>query len=263
MSLTIASWNINSVRARPHLIRDLLEKRHVDILCLQETKCEDAVFPMAAFAEAGFVHHHIAGQRMHHGVAILSRVPVTPDCRHDWQANGEARHVAVRLPGSGVVLHNVYVPAGGDIPDRTLNPKFGQKLDFLSRMTDWSGALNEPSIILGDFNIAPFAEDVWSHRALLDVVSHTPVEVEALDTLRRSHDWVDLGRKFVPLPEKLFTWWSYRAHDWRASNRGRRLDHVWASPAIAGTARGVETLVEARGWERPSDHVPLIAAFDL
>jgi exodeoxyribonuclease III len=260
--LRIASWNINSIRARLHLIEQLLDTCAVDILCLQETKCEDNSFPRAAMEAHGFTHIHLAGQRMHHGVAILSRVPVVPVARFDWQANGEARHIAVRIPG-GTVLHNVYVPAGGDIPDRNANPKFGQKLDFLARMTDWSGALAEPSIILGDFNIAPHPEDVWDHKALLGVVSHTPVEVDALAALQASHNWVDLGRRFVARPERLYTWWSYRASDWEASNRGRRLDHLWCSPQLADAARGVTTLVPARGWQRPSDHVPVIAEFAL
>jgi exodeoxyribonuclease-3 len=262
MPIRIASWNINSVRARPHLIEQLLDTTAVDVLCLQETKCEDNSFPAAAFEQLGFRHRLLAGQRMHHGVAILSRLPIEPAYRNDWQANGEARHIAGRL-SNGVVIHNVYVPAGGDVPDRTVNPKFGQKLDFLSRMTDWSGALSEPSILLGDFNIAPHPEDVWDHKALLDVVSHTPIEVEALDQLQKSHDWVDLGRVFVPRPQKLYTWWSYRALDWEASNRGRRLDHVWVSPELKEKARSLDTLVPARGWQRPSDHVPLVAEFDL
>ncbi len=258
--MRIASWNINSIRARPHLIERLLDTLAIDILCLQEIKCEDNSFPRAAFDALGFRHQYLSGQRMHHGVAILSRVPLEPAGRNDWQANGEARHIAARLP-NGVVLHNVYVPAGGDIPDRAQNPKFGQKLDFLGRMTDWSAALSEPSILLGDFNIAPHPEDVWDHRALLGVVSHTPIEVETLARLQDSHGWVDLGRRFVPRPERLYTWWSYRAVDWEASNRGRRLDHVWCSPALADAARGLTTLVPARGWERPSDHVPLVAEF--
>jgi exodeoxyribonuclease-3 len=261
-SLRIASWNINSIRARPHLLEQLLDRCPIDVLCLQETKCEDNSFPSAAMEALGFSHVHLAGQRMHHGVAILSRVPVEAHARFDWQANGEARHISVRLPG-GVVLHNVYVPAGGDVPDRTENPKFGQKLDFLGRMTDWSATLGEPSIVLGDFNIAPHPEDVWDHKALLGVVSHTPVEVDALTRLQDSHAWVDLGRRFVPRPERLFTWWSYRASDWAASNRGRRLDHIWCSPSLACAATAFETVVEARGWTRPSDHVPLVAEFRL
>ncbi len=262
MSLRIASWNINSIRARPHLIERLLDHHAVDILCLQETKCEDNSFPHAVMEKLGFAHATKAGQRMHHGVAILSRMPLELDCRHDWQANGEARHIAVKLP-SGVSLHNVYVPAGGDVPDRTLNPKFGQKLDFLERMTGWSSGLATPTIVLGDFNIAPLPEDVWDHKALLNVVSHTPIEVEALDRLQKSHNWVDLGRYFVPAPERLYSWWSYRANDWAASNRGRRLDHVWCSPGLEHKARSMTTLVAARGWEKPSDHVPLIVEFDL
>lgn len=261
-SLHIASWNVNSIRARPHLVEQLLKLRKVDVLCLQETKCEDKHFPAEFFNELGFVHQAIAGQRMHHGVAIVSKVPIEFHERQDWQANGEARHVSVRLP-SGAVLHNVYVPAGGAEPDREINPKFGQKLDFLGRMTDWAGALSDPTILVGDFNIAPFAEDVWNHKALLDVVSHTPIEVEALTELKKAHNWVDLGRRSVPLPEHLYTWWSYRARDWAASNRGRRLDHVWCSPSLESAAGNVETLVEARGWERPSDHVPLIAEFNF
>lgn len=262
MPLTIASLNINSVRARPHIVEALVARHPVDILCLQETKCADREFPRDLFVRLGLPHLHLHGQPMHHGVAIAARIPLAEVARHDWQANGEARHIAVRLP-SGILLHNVYVPAGGDIPDRALNPKFGQKLDFLARMTDWSAASREPAILVGDLNIAPLPEDVWNHEALLDVVSHTPVEVEALGQLQASHGWVDLGRRFVPPPERLYSWWSYRARDWDASDRGRRLDHVWCSPDLAGTARSVATLREARGWPRPSDHVPLIATFDL
>ncbi|MCS6987328.1 MAG: exodeoxyribonuclease III [Sphingomonadaceae bacterium] len=262
MALRIATLNVNGVRVRAPLLERLVASRPIDILCLQETKCANAEFPANLFRRLGFPHLVVHGQRMHHGVAIASRTPIEEVGREDWQANGEARHLAVRLP-SGVVLHNVYVPAGGDVPDPMLNPKFGQKLDFLARMTDWSARQTEPAILVGDLNIAPLPEDVWDHEALLEVVSHTPVEVDALETLRASHGWVDLARRFVPAPQRLYTWWSYRARDWAASDRGRRLDHVWCSPALAATALGVETLREARGWERPSDHVPVIATFDL
>lgn len=261
--LRIASWNINSVRARLPIVRQLLETEAPDILCLQETKVEDGGFPHALFEELGYFSRVLRGQRNWHGVAILSRVQLVEDApHHDWQGNGEARHAGVRLP-SGVRLENVYVPAGGDIPDRALNPKFGQKLDFIERMTRWSEVLREPTIVLGDFNIAPLECDVWSHKQLLDVVSHTPIEVKALEQLQQSHGWVDLGRHFTPAPARLYTWWSYRARDWAASDRGRRLDHVWASPEVAAAARSVRTLEPCRGWERPSDHVPIIVEVDL
>jgi len=259
-TLKIASWNINSVRFRLGIVEQFLAAEQPDILCLQETKVEDGAFPAAAFHALGYPHVLVHGQRMHHGVAIASRLPLIEEERHDWQGNGEARHLGVRLP-NGVRLENVYVPAGGDVPDRDLNPKFGQKLDFLARMTDWSGALTVPTIMVGDFNIAPLECDVWSHKQLLDVVSHTPIEVAALSRLQAAHGWVDLGRHFLPAPARCFTWWSYRAKDWAASDRGRRLDHMWASPDVAPHARAHQVHEPCRGWVKPSDHVPLVTEF--
>ena len=261
--LKIASWNINSVRARIGIVERFLVEHSPDVLCLQETKVVDGDYPHAMFERLGYVHRRLNGQRMHHGVAVLSRIPLRDDRRHDWQDNGEARHIGVRLADTGVLLENVYVPAGGDIPDPLLNPKFKQKLAFYDRMTDWSSALSEPTILVGDMNIAPLPCDVWNHKALLDVVSHTPVEVEKMDALMASHGWIDLGRRFVEAPNRLFTWWSYRAKDWAASDRGRRLDHIWASPSLAGNAIGFEVAEAARSWERPSDHVPILAEFEL
>jgi exodeoxyribonuclease III len=258
--MKIASWNINSVRFRMPIVEQFIAEEAPDILCLQETKAEDAVFPMAALQALGYPHIVTNGQKMHHGVAILSKVPLVEDVRHDWQDNGEARHLGVRLPG-GVRLENVYIPAGGDVPDRDLNPKFGQKLDFLARMTAWGEKLREPTIVLGDFNIAPLECDVWNHKQLLDVVSHTPIEVETLARFQASHDWVDLGRHFVPAPARLYTWWSYRAKDWTAGDRGRRLDHVWASPDVAKVATSHRVAEPCRSWEKPSDHIPLITEF--
>ncbi|CAN5665927.1 exodeoxyribonuclease III [soil metagenome] len=260
MTLKIVSWNINSVRFRMEIVERFLREVSPDILCLQETKVIDGDFPTAPFRALGYKHIFLHGQRMHHGVAIISRVPLIEDDRFDWQANREARHVGVRLE-NGIRLENVYVPAGGDVPDREVNPKFGQKLDFVDRMTRWSAGLNVPTILVGDFNIAPLESDVWSHKQLLDVVSHTPIEVAALDGLRDSNDWVDLGRHFVPAPERLFTWWSYRAKDWLASDRGRRLDHMWATGDVAKTAIGHQVFEDCRSWLKPSDHVPIMTEF--
>lgn len=259
-SIKIASWNINSVRARIDIVERFLTEMAPDILCLQEIKVENGIFPAAAFRALGYDTLILNGQKMHHGVAIISRIPLTEDIRHDWQDNGEARHIGVRL-SNGVRLENVYIPAGGDIPNRDENPKFGQKLDFLGRMTRWSEALREPTIIVGDFNIAPLECDVWGHKELLNVVSHTPIEVETLAALRASHDWVDLGRHFIPPPERLYTWWSYRAKDWAASDRGRRLDHMWASPEVAKAAVSHQVHRACRDWGKPSDHVPLVTEF--
>lgn len=262
MRLKLASWNINSVRARLPIVERFLREERPDIVCLQETKVIDSLFPEGLFRKLGYKHLILCGQRMHHGVAILSRLPLREEDRHDWQANGEARHVGVRLE-CGIRLENVYVPAGGDIPDRTRNPKFGQKLDFIERMTRWSEHCKHPTILVGDLNIAPLECDVWSHKALLDVVSHTPVEVEALTGLQASNDWVDLGRQFHPAPERLFTWWSYRSPDWTRNDRGRRLDHMWATGDVAAQAKRHAVLEPCRNWTRPSDHVPLLTEFEF
>jgi len=219
-SLKIVSWNINSVRFRIEIVERFLREVSPDILCLQETKVIDGDFPTAPFRALGYNHIFLHGQRMHHGVAIISRVPLIEDDRFDWQANREARHVGVRLE-NGMRIENVYVPAGGDVPDREVNPKFGQKLDFVERMTRWSENLQVPTLLVGDFNIAPLESDVWSHKQLLDVVSHTPVETEALETLRSEAGWIDAARHLTPEPEKIYTWWSYRAQDWAASDRLR------------------------------------------
>jgi exodeoxyribonuclease-3 len=166
-----------------------------------------------------------------------------------------------------LTLHNVYVPAGGDLPDPALNPKFRHKLDFLEAMETWfrgvRGKRTNRMILVGDLNVAPLETDVWSHKQLLRVVSHTPAEVERFLRMQAAHDWVDVMRRHVPAEEKLFTWWSYRNRDWRASNRGRRLDHIWTTSALDGAATSMRVLDEARDWPRTSDHVPVIADFEI
>jgi len=258
--IKIATWNINSVRARCHIVERFLTEEAPDILCLQETKVQDGEFPHEMFRKLGYKHIVIRGQRMHHGVATISRIPMREEERHDWQANGEARHVGVQLE-CGFRLENVYVPAGGDIPDREVNVKFGQKLDFIERMTRWSESCRAPTVLVGDLNVAPLECDVWSHKQLLNVVSHTPVEVEALTGLQASNEWVDLGRHFFPAPQRLHTWWSYRSPDWTKNDRGRRLDHMWATRDVAAQAVSHKVHEPCRAWLKPSDHVPLTTEF--
>ena len=159
------------------------------------------------------------------------------------------------------IFHCLYVPAGGDVPDPAANDKFAHKLGFLDELTAWSEALRrqtDPAVLVGDFNVAPLETDVWSHKQLLNVVSHTPIEVDKLDRAQAAGGWVDAVRRFIPPEEKLYSWWSYRARDWAASDRGRRLDHIWVSPDMAGRLSGASVVREARGWDRPSDHVPVL-----
>ena len=167
----------------------------------------------------------------------------------------------------GIEIHSVYIPSGGDIPDPAVNVKFEHKLRFLDEMTAWwaaERASDRPMVVVGDFNIAPLEHDVWSHKQMMDVVSHTPVEIERLNAMQRSIGWVDAVRHFVPDDEKLYTWWSYRAKDWTAANRGRRLDHIWVTQPLAGSLRNQQVLRDARGWEpKPSDHVPVLVDLDV
>ena len=257
MKTRIVSWNINSVRIRLQHVQSIIEQWQPDIICLQETKVEGAHFPLEALRALGFEHVVFSGQKSYNGMAICSKIPLTETHCRDWAGLDHRRHLCVMLP-SGVRLHNFYIPAGGDIPDPIANPAYGAKLRFVEELKEWSASIkDEKTIILGEFNIAPLEHDVWSHKQLLGVVSHTPAEVERLNAFQHSIGWVDVGRHFTPADQKLYSWWSYRNRDWRASNRGRRLDHIWVTPNLQSGLHAYHTLQDARDWESPSDHVPI------
>lgn len=259
--LRLATWNINSIRIRTHLIEQLVAGHNPDIICLQETKCPNDQFPEKFFRGLGYEHFAINGQKGYHGVATISRVPFDAVKTKEFCGKGDSRHISTSVKG-GVEIHNFYVPAGGDIPDTEKNEKFAHKLDFLTEMTGWfkgrKGKKTNKLVLLGDLNIAPLEHDVWSHKQLLKVVSHTPVEVAHLADVQSSHSWIDVTRSEKPEPEKLYTWWSYRSPDWTKNDRGRRLDHIWVTPALEKHASDIEIVRDARSWERPSDHVPVL-----
>ncbi|MDW3224037.1 MAG: exodeoxyribonuclease III [Paracoccaceae bacterium] len=262
MTFSLATWNINSVRLREALVLKLLSEEGPDVLCLQECKSPVDKMPLAAFAAVGYEHVVARGQKGYNGVAILSKIPMQEAGAHDFAALGHARHIAGKLE-NGITVHNFYVPAGGDVADRTVNEKFGQKLDYLTEMRDWfHNNRPEKSILVGDLNIAPREDDVWDHKKLLKVVSHTPVEVAHLTDTQEAGGWVDVTRQDIP-EGRLYSWWSYRAKDWDGADKGRRLDHIWASGDISQAAHASRVLRSARGWEKPSDHAPVFASFDL
>lgn len=262
MPFTVATWNINSVRLRAGLVEKLMSDEAPDVLCLQECKSPVDKIPQDGFAALGYTHMLARGEKGYNGVAIFSKLAMEDAGDRDFGGLGQARHVAGRLE-NGVTIHNFYVPAGGDVPDRDVNVKFGQKLDFLTDMRDWFRENSpEKAILVGDLNIAPREDDVWSHKQLLKVVSHTPIEVEHLANTQEAGRWVDVTRQDIP-DGLLYSWWSYRAKDWSAADKGRRLDHVWATSDIANAAYGSRILRDARGWEKPSDHAPVFATFDL
>ena len=262
MTFTLATWNINSVRLREALVCKLMQEEAPDVLCLQEIKTPVDKFPLEQFHALGYRYMVARGQKGYNGVAILSKLPMMDVGDKDFASLGHARHVSAQLE-NGVTIHNFYVPAGGDIPDRAQNIKFGQKLDFLTEMRDhfhWERP--DRAILVGDLNIAPREDDVWNHKQLLKIVSHTPIEVEHLGAAQEAGKWVDITRQDIP-QGLLYSWWSYRAADWDAADKGRRLDHIWATPDISTAAHGSRILRPARGWEQPSDHVPVFATFDL
>ena len=264
MTLKIATWNINSVRLRIDLVERLTQTAKPDVLCLQETKAENKVFPYDALKAMGWEHILASGMKGYNGVTILSKIPFESTEAPEWCDKSDARHAVATLKG-GIEIHNFYIPAGGDIPDPDQNEKFAHKLRFLDEITAWfskrkaaKASAKNKMVLVADLNIAPLESDVWSHKQLLKVVSHTPVEVERLDRLQGSHDWVDAVRQFFGPEKILYSWWSYRAKDWNTADKGRRLDHIWVTPALSKDVKAVEILRDVRGWPRPSDHVTVM-----
>jgi len=254
----IATWNINSVRLRIHHVLRFIKEQNIDVMCLQETKTENEFFPISEFIDAGMKYCYFRGEKSYNGVAILSKIPLKNNSFELWCGLDDTRHVSVILEND-IKIHNFYVPAGGDLPDINLNEKFNHKISFIKEIFEFFNKQKiVRTILVGDLNIAPYENDVWSHKQLLNVVSHTPLETELLNKLINDLNWVDVGRKYISKDEKLYSWWSYRSRDWKKSNRGRRLDHIWVSKDLVSSLKSFLSCKEIRDWERPSDHVPLI-----
>lgn len=266
--MRLMTWNINSVRLRLPLLVDVLNRMQPDIFCLQETKTPDEFFPVDALVDKGYAHYHFAGMKGYNGVCIFSKYPLSDKEIHKRCGKNDMRHISARVkaPGKAFELHNIYIPAGGYEPDVEINDKFRHKLDFVDELTDWFGQTRTsktPMISVGDFNIAPLEHDVWDSKKMQKVVSHTPVEREKFARFFGGLGWTDAVRHFVPEDKKLYSWWSYRAADWDAADKGRRLDHVWVTKPLSGQLKNQQVLREARGWQQPSDHVPVIVDMDM
>jgi exodeoxyribonuclease III len=266
MRHSLVSWNVNSVRLRLEQVLTFLQQTPTDVICLQEIKCQEHEFPYDAFRAAGFEHILVTGQKGWHGVALASRLPFEVVEAPAFCRRGEARAQAICI--GDMELWNFYIPAGGDVPDREANDKFDHKLEFYERVTRelHNRDQDKPLVILGDLNIAPGEFDVWSHRQMLKVVSHTPPELEAFANFVEAGTLHDPFRVSYPNPQKLFSWWSYRAADYRASGRGLRLDHILLNPGLMARIEGqIATKIhdDVRGWERPSDHAPVQVIFEI
>ena len=261
--MRIATWNINSVRLRINHVLRFIKEQNIDVMCLQETKTTDENFPSEAFSKAGMKHQYYRGEKSYNGVSIISKYEFTDTGYVNWCKKEDTRHIYVKITDN-IQLHNFYVPAGGDQPDISINPKFEHKISFINEMKDYFlSNTKKNKILVGDLNIAPLEQDVWSHKQLLNVVSHTPIETESLLDLIQTGEWVDIMREFVPHNEKLYSWWSYRNRNWEISNRGRRLDHFWISKNLFSLVKSGVIYKDTRSWEKPSDHVPIIVDIDF
>jgi exodeoxyribonuclease-3 len=271
MQLKVTTWNINSVRLRIDLVAKFIKSVRPDVICLQETKCPDDAFPLNRFKRLGYQHVALNGQKGYHGVSVISRLPFDATSKKGYCGMTDSRHIGVTFGERAglrdpLTIHNYYVPAGGDEPDPEINPKFAHKLSFLDELRECPHMLperNERSIVVGDLNVAPLECDVWNHKALLKIVSHTPIECEKLLAAQRAGNWIDAARAVVREPQKLFTWWSYRSPEWQVADKGRRLDHIWITSALGDRLSRISVARDARGWVRPSDHVPVRATLEL
>ena len=265
MNVRLLSWNINSVRLRIGTLKKVVKKFKPNIVCLQETKCPNELFPFNDIEKLGLSNIHVNGIKGYHGVCIATDLPVEKVEQKDFCGKHDGRHISLKLKikNDFFNIHNFYVPAGGDEPDPKINEKFKHKLDFLDEATAYmkTKEKNAYTALVGDLNIAPHENDVWSHKQLLKIVSHTPVEVEKLNKFQDSINFVDSLREFHPFSEKLYSWWSYRSKNWEESDRGRRLDHIWITQKLNKIITRASIEKDVRRWNRPSDHSPLIADF--
>jgi exodeoxyribonuclease-3 len=264
--MKLVSWNINSLRLRLPLLKEFVKAANPDVICLQETKVQDLEFPLLEVKNLGFDFVEFAGEKSYNGVAILSKFPIKNISVIDVLNYGHKRHISCEISTKigEINLHNFYIPAGGDIADVNLNDKFDHKLKFVDWMSEFfSQQKNKKLIIVGDFNIAPLEHDVWSHKQLLKIVSHTPIEVEKLTNLQNSLAFIDTHRYFTPENEKLYSWWSYRARNPLEANKGRRLDHIWATPNLKDYLDSFVIYRHFRSAKQPSDHVPIQTNFNF
>lgn len=260
--MKLVSWNINSLRLRLPLLKKFVELANPDVICLQETKVFDSEFPLLEVRALGFDFIEFSGEKSYNGVAIFSKFPLKDVSKINVLDYGHKRHISAKI--KDVELHNFYVPAGGDIPDPKLNDKFDYKLKFIDWMHDFFVAQqNKKLIMVGDINIAPLEHDVWSHKQLLKIVSHTPIEVEKMTRLQNSLNWIDTHRHFVNPSQKLYSWWSYRAKDPLGADKGRRLDHIWATPNLKSQIKTMNIYKSFRGEIQTSDHVPIETVFNF
>jgi exodeoxyribonuclease-3 len=258
MPLTIATFNVNGIRARKDLLVDWLGEVEPDVLCMQETKAQEKDFPAAVFEEMGY-NLAYRGQKSFNGVALLSKLPISGivcDLPGDTP-EAQARVVAAQV--GGIQIINTYVPQGQEVD----TPAFEHKLQFLSRVRDWLArdfAPDQPLIWTGDLNVAPQDLDVFDPKRMEGKVTCHPAERKLL---QEAKDWglEDMFRKHHP-EEKQFSFWDYRLPASFKRNLGWRIDFILATQPLAQVCTDCWVDTEPRGRQKPSDHTPVLASFD-
>lgn len=255
-TVKVATWNVNSLRVRlPHVLT-WLEREQPDLLALQETKLKDEDFPADSFADRGY-SAVFSGQPAYNGVAILSRTPASAVVYDIGNGYADEQKRVLGATFGGLRLWNVYVPNGQSVG----SDKYRYKLEWLAALRGLLAeelARHPALLVVGDFNIAPEDRDVHNPAAWEGQVLCSPPERAALGELREL-GLSDVFRLF-PQPDKTYSWWDYRALAFRR-NQGLRIDLMLASAALSQTCRRAWIDKETRGWERPSDHVPVVAEF--
>lgn len=250
--MKIATWNVNSLNVRLSQLLEWMTRRELDVVCLQETKCEDIKFPLADIEGAGYAASY-CGQKTYNGVAILSRTPVADVVRGIPDFADEQRRVIAATVGEVRVVC-VYCPNGESIE----SPKYAYKLSWFAALRDWLKAeiARHPKLaVLGDFNVAPEDRDVHDPKQWEGKVLFSEPEKQAL------RDLMALGLqdsfRLFEQPEKAFSWWDYRMNGFKR-NLGLRIDHILVTPALAAVAKSSMIDRDMRALERPSDHAPVI-----
>ncbi len=246
----IASWNVNSINVRTEHMVQWLEKNEMNVLAIQETKCQDEQFPFEPFLDMGY-EVIISGQKSYNGVAILSRSEAS-DVITDIEGFDDPQRRILAATIDGIRIINLYVPNGQSLE----SDKFQYKLKWFEEVTAFIAKEKEKypkMVVLGDFNIAPLHEDVWDPKEWQDknLVSHQ--ERTALNRLLRL-GFVDSFTMFEQ-PADSFSWWDYRGASFR-QNKGMRIDLVLLSSALADSCLNSSIDKTPRSWERPSDHAP-------
>lgn len=255
--MKIATYNVNGIRARMPLLQAWLKKEAPDILCLQETKVIDELFPKEAFQDLGY-ECSFRGEKSFNGVAILSKK--RPDevvyGFRDFLPKDESRFIAAKF--DSVWILNTYVPQGQDIEKEQFQYKLEWLHRFLKEVKKWF-LPSDRLLWMGDINIALTAKDVYAPETMAGGVGFHPQEQKRL---LECEVWgfTDLFRKFHP-EDVAYTFWDYRIPNGFKRNMGWRLDYIWATDALAKEAKTCQPQAYMRTEEKPSDHVPVVATF--